>query len=690
REHREQRASHEKKDHEPLDTEQRSEMVEAIASAFAGLPAPYRDVLYLRYYEDRSPPEIAERLDYSLATVKTRLSRGMELLRKALEQRARQRGQSLSSLITGLVALQEHAKPASVGLPFLGGALMVKKLVAALVIAGAASWWMWRAQESDAGVVASANMADVALPQALQENSAATTGSSKSVITLPEQDTRMLAEPAIRLHVLDEQRGALSSVKVELVTDREVVFLGSTDLAGRLEMQPPPKSADRIVFSLAGFAVREAPPPKTDQRDLEVVLRRGGTLRGRVVEYNLRVLPAEEMEPIAGARVVAMGQFAGRDAFERLRIGDPSIRSAVTDANGEFTIDGLVDGARYQMRAGAPGWIQNVNEMRATNGGALPIPEVPASDVVLELQHGYAVAWQFVDDASNAVIPFAKSSTILMTSCRDRSARSISSNGIEAFLAGLDPRLSDPDQGLVVSLACTTESRAELLHMNLDANFLGYAIAKVEAAAKPLSELTPIMTVALHQTAAGFGTVALEWVSTNKQRDEMGHRAFDEGQVELVGADGSTILLPVPLKPGVEHLLSRVPVGRYRVSVAANARGFVHPQQGAPPLTIEVEAGKQSTIRVPLEGSGSIELQVERADGTRHDGRLHFQLKRADERGDGNFMSFSAPPYRISPLDPGTYSIKIVSTPFRFDPAWQPAPVVVAAGAESVVRVRFP
>jgi RNA polymerase sigma-70 factor, ECF subfamily len=52
--------------------------------AIADLPAPYREVVLLRYYGELSCVEVAERLDVPLGTVTKRLSRAHEMLRKSL------------------------------------------------------------------------------------------------------------------------------------------------------------------------------------------------------------------------------------------------------------------------------------------------------------------------------------------------------------------------------------------------------------------------------------------------------------------------------------------------------------------------------------------------------------------------------------------------------------------------------
>lgn len=62
--------------------------IEVLARALAALPKDYRHALQLRYYAQRSVAEIAAELGVPAATVKTRLHRGLEMLRADVRSRA--------------------------------------------------------------------------------------------------------------------------------------------------------------------------------------------------------------------------------------------------------------------------------------------------------------------------------------------------------------------------------------------------------------------------------------------------------------------------------------------------------------------------------------------------------------------------------------------------------------------------
>ncbi|MFY9343418.1 MAG: RNA polymerase sigma factor, partial [Planctomycetota bacterium] len=58
--------------------------VRAVVDALWNLPEPYQGTLVQRYFRDRSPAQIARATATPLATVKSRLQRGLDLLRAAL------------------------------------------------------------------------------------------------------------------------------------------------------------------------------------------------------------------------------------------------------------------------------------------------------------------------------------------------------------------------------------------------------------------------------------------------------------------------------------------------------------------------------------------------------------------------------------------------------------------------------
>ncbi len=71
----------------PPDVAARFEVQKRTADAVLDLPEPYRSTILMRYFEDLAPREIARRVGVPGATVRTRVRRGLAMLRKALDER---------------------------------------------------------------------------------------------------------------------------------------------------------------------------------------------------------------------------------------------------------------------------------------------------------------------------------------------------------------------------------------------------------------------------------------------------------------------------------------------------------------------------------------------------------------------------------------------------------------------------
>ncbi|HEU4419416.1 MAG TPA: RNA polymerase sigma factor, partial [Planctomycetota bacterium] len=118
---------------------ERGETLQLLTAAVMALPQPYRDVVLQRYFEGLRPAAIARHLDLPVATVKTRLQRGLQKLREQLDanrERSAWRGAlagafglgRLAAGLTGVFVMGTGTKLA------IGGA-------AALLAAGA--WVAW-------------------------------------------------------------------------------------------------------------------------------------------------------------------------------------------------------------------------------------------------------------------------------------------------------------------------------------------------------------------------------------------------------------------------------------------------------------------------------------------------------------------------------------------------------------------
>ena len=110
-----------------------------LGDAFQTLEEKYRSPLIQRYFEGCSSFEIARRLDLPAATVRTRIRRGLELLRERLDRESNgQRAAWLAPLTHWL----EN------GAPILGLSPLARLVAGGLLVVSAVVLWQWSAQST--------------------------------------------------------------------------------------------------------------------------------------------------------------------------------------------------------------------------------------------------------------------------------------------------------------------------------------------------------------------------------------------------------------------------------------------------------------------------------------------------------------------------------------------------------------
>ena len=129
----------------PLAAAVHRETIARLDAALLALPQPYQDTVLLRYYESLTPPQIAERTSTSLATVKSRLARGLALLRDRLDA-GDHKGSSWRPALVAAFGIPQKAKVASIAT--LGICLMASKLVLAALAAVVLGLWLWPSGEA--------------------------------------------------------------------------------------------------------------------------------------------------------------------------------------------------------------------------------------------------------------------------------------------------------------------------------------------------------------------------------------------------------------------------------------------------------------------------------------------------------------------------------------------------------------
>lgn len=335
----------------------------ALVDAVLELEEPYRTTLCLRYFEELSPTQIAQRLGIPLSTVKTRLSRGLAQLRERL---VRASGGDERSWLPSLVALAGPASAHAAGpvtTSTLGAIIMSTSFkIAALVATLAGGGWIAWQQVSDAHepVAASSTVQDAAeLPQdirlvepepsaASQRVAAAGSGPAASPAAAPVDSAHSAPEPAARGAiaglVLDASAAAARQVELELRSGSEVLARCASDDAGRFRFEDVADGGQIVAASPDWTTVYSARGSLAAQNEPVVVIAPRLQLGGRVVD--------ELGSPLEGARLEIELPEGFRARFSRIM--DQSSRvtvSASSGADGSFLIDDSpsISGARLQV-----------------------------------------------------------------------------------------------------------------------------------------------------------------------------------------------------------------------------------------------------------------------------------------------------------------------------------------------------
>jgi RNA polymerase sigma-70 factor (ECF subfamily) len=302
------------------------------------LDEPFRTVVMLRFYEQRSLEEIAKQLDVPLETVKSRQRRALARLRTELlgDEASTERRAALAVLTGagGGVAMTIGAKGAA----------------AAAVVAGLLAWsaWRWNSDEHRLTVTtrsgAATPIAAAAEPAPSVERSALGESGPPSTPATPVEPPTTPPVPVYecRGDVVDRNERPLAGIRVELfegerrsgaiarrvasaVSDEQGAFVfavAATRAAGFAEVVAREGAACTGIM----FDPRNASP-------LHLVLGATKSIVGRVVDAS--------GEPIEGAALLARYWHASETSG--FYVPDPLERelTVLSDADGSFEMRGM-------------------------------------------------------------------------------------------------------------------------------------------------------------------------------------------------------------------------------------------------------------------------------------------------------------------------------------------------------------
>ncbi len=437
---RERAAARPEAEVEPRELEARLELERRVLDALQALREPYRSALFLRYCEGLAPAEIARRLGAPEGTVKTRLKRGLELLRADLARD----GDALRGLLAAAPLLAPP--PAAAAVAPLGGWLVGTKLVCGaaagiVLLCGAAL--LLRAGLADPERADTASSADQAAGRedVARAAPAELAAAVPAAVTEERQQAEAPEAPVARPAVEPSAPGAAPAPTAPTAAERLVlrgrvfhkagppaplatVLLGEArtraDASGafaldlelartwRREGDYPIDPDAALVAVLAGYAPCVVPGfgALAEQRALggqpiELVLPgESGAISGVVLDASGAPAVGWRVD-LQDGTIIARGDFfplSAEDvaaepeaAFLLQSDGFGSASEAVhggyreTDAEGRFRLSGLALDRTYTLRAWNAHTLQSVASEplpAGTEGYVLQVPDVPPRALV--------------------------------------------------------------------------------------------------------------------------------------------------------------------------------------------------------------------------------------------------------------------------------------------------------------------
>jgi len=338
---------------------EQAEMQREVVSAVLELEEPYRTTILLRYWRDHSPQEIARMQTVPPGTVRSRLHRAHEELRRKLDRRYQGDRSAWSSVLCAWIRAGEGAQVAgaSSAAAWLGGiGIMGWKLwgSVAVVLAVLVTWRIWPEAPASAAAEEAQSTERVAT---LPVDPPSPSAGEEAIIAIPSQPAGS-REPAVVDPPPDAYHGTVCTPEGSPIANAVLTLYpdvddweeqaprgtGSCDETGsfRIEDYLPDPEGFVIRAEAEGFqsqALRSISP----ERAIELTLHWRVAIVGHVRD-------AETGEPVAGAQV--------------LWFREPG---AITDAEGRYRLEDaptyLPDYSTLYMRARAEGFAEDPIEI---------------------------------------------------------------------------------------------------------------------------------------------------------------------------------------------------------------------------------------------------------------------------------------------------------------------------------------
>jgi RNA polymerase sigma-70 factor (ECF subfamily) len=360
------------------DEAQRFGMHRELVSAIESLEEPYRRAILLRYFDGLAPRQIAARLGIPVKTVKTRLNRGIALLREALDRKHGSREGWLAAMLP--LARMRPASPRSLAPTAAAGAA---KLAAAAAVVGAGLYLAWPGKGADPVTVPAPAlpMLAAAAPEPVRLGAprearrdagtpaaaAAPRSSDASAGAGSSGGSPARSTAGLQVHVLDADGNGLVGVEVGFEGASETMFSGPD---GVLTVALPSSGGNLVCRDTRFATVLGAEvDPASPASEYFVVVAPAVTLAGIVLSDGPEF-------PAAHARVGIEVPLSFRGRFRAVLDHCYALDwSTHTDAQGRFELHG------------APGLAcARIEAFDEFGRGSVPVPELGSTTIEIAYQ----------------------------------------------------------------------------------------------------------------------------------------------------------------------------------------------------------------------------------------------------------------------------------------------------------------
>ncbi|HEX6811139.1 MAG TPA: sigma-70 family RNA polymerase sigma factor [Planctomycetota bacterium] len=326
----------------PAQLVEQREAVQQLHAALMSCPEPYLGTLLLRFFEDLTPTVIAEKTGTPLPTVKSRLQRGLALLRERLDRE--HPGSSWRAAFAAAFHLDRTLPPASAAAVTAGVLLMgtgVKLALGGLAAALVATWFVFSREGAPPVTPAGASRGSesgVVAESVVRRSADTAEDSERREVTPAESAPGDAALARFSGRCVDEAGRPLAGVRVK----------ATGFVQGDANLPRWPQPPDQFTGVDGCFTLRCALPERFMVKlDLELAGRcpcTGSFDGGKQLEHDVGDLVLWPAIAVQGRVVDARGQpVAGVELeLKRFTMGQPRTvgpkteARVTTDANGAF------------------------------------------------------------------------------------------------------------------------------------------------------------------------------------------------------------------------------------------------------------------------------------------------------------------------------------------------------------------